>query len=159
MGVSGSGKTTVGRSLAERLGAAFIEGDDFHPPANRTKMAGGVALTDEDRWPWLTAIGAAMAEARQRGAVIAACSALKRRYRNHLVVTSGLPLAFICLHGRTELLAKRLAERRGHFMPSNLLDSQIATLELPEDDERAVTLDIADPVPKLVAQAALFLAP
>lgn len=157
MGVSGCGKTTVGRELAERVGALFVEGDDYHPAANRTKLAGGIPLTDEDRWPWLAAIGAEFADALGRGPVIGACSALKRSYRDRLVESAGVPLAFICLHGSHDLIAQRLQARRGHFMAPTLLDSQIRTLEVPGADEGAITLDIADPVPDLVEKGLSFL--
>jgi gluconokinase len=159
MGVSGCGKTTVGRALADRIGALFVEGDDYHPVANRTKLAGGIPLTDEDRWPWLAAIGAAIAAGLIHGPVVAACSALKRSYRDQLVESAGVPLSFICLHGSRDLLASRLQARRGHFMSPTLLDSQIRTLELPAGDERALTLDIASPVPDLVEEAMAYLVP
>jgi gluconokinase len=159
MGVSGCGKTTVGWELADRVGAPFVEGDDYHPAANRTKLAGGIPLTDEDRWPWLAAIGAAIAGHLCRGPVIAACSALKRSYRDRLIESAGVPLSFICLNGSRNLLATRLQARRGHFMSPTLLDSQIQTLELPAGDERAITLDISSPVPDLVEEALSFLVP
>ncbi|HKQ94183.1 MAG TPA: gluconokinase [Aestuariivirgaceae bacterium] len=159
MGVSGCGKTTVGRELAGRVGALFVEGDDYHPAANRTKLAGGIPLTDEDRWPWLAAIGAGIAAGLNRGPVVAACSALKRRYRDQLVDSAGVPLSFICLHGDRDLLAIRLQARRGHFMSPTLLDSQIRTLELPAGSERAITLDIACPIPDLVEESLSFLVP
>ena len=142
MGVSGCGKTTLGAQLAQALGATFIEGDAFHPPANLARMAAGIALTDADRQGWLETLAAqlgAAAQARRR--VVLGCSALKRRYRDTL--RSGAPgLRLVHLRGSRELLARRLAERRGHYMPASLLDSQLATLEPPGPDERAITLDI-----------------
>lgn len=158
MGVSGSGKTTVGQALAEWIHAAFVEGDDLHPPANRQKMASGTALQDADRWPWLDAIGRQIAISfEEHGSVIAACSALKRRYRQRLAAASGLPLSFVLLHGDRHILGERLAARRGHFMPASLLDSQLSTLELPGRDESSIILNIAEPPASLVGQAADFL--
>jgi carbohydrate kinase (thermoresistant glucokinase family) len=148
MGVSGSGKTTVGAALAATLGLRFVDADDLHPEANVEKMAAGVPLTDDDRWPWLDAVGAVLAE----GDVVAACSALRRAYRDRL---RGLApdLALVYLHGTRELLAERMGHRPGHFMPASLLDSQLETLEAPADDEHPVRLDIALPVDELVAAA------
>ena len=139
MGVSGSGKSTVGALLAERLGVPFLDADDLHPITNVDKMSQGVPLTDDDRWPWLAKVGAAMAEASGTGIVVA-CSALKRSYRD--AIRDRAPSAvFVHLHGERELLAQRLGLRVGHFMPGSLLDSQLATLEPPGDDE-GVTVSI-----------------
>jgi gluconokinase len=139
-GVSGSGKTTVGRLLAGRLGWPFADGDAFHPAANVARMAAGVPLTDEDRWPWLAAIGAWIDERiAAGGSGVVACSALKRRYRDYL--TEGRPearLVFLEV-GRDEDLA-RLRARRGHFFPARLLDSQFDDLEPPAPDEGALVL-------------------
>ena len=148
MGVSGSGKTVVGEALAKRLGVPFLDGDHLHPEANVAKMASGVPLVDADRWPWLDAIGAAL-KAQPNG-VIVACSALKRVYRDRLNAASGRPLAFVLLDGSPATLAKRLATRKGHFMPPSLLQSQLATLERPAPDERAVTVSIEPPVATVV---------
>ena len=133
MGVAGSGKTLVGRALADRLGWTFVDGDDHHPEANRAKMAAGVPLTDADRWPWLDRLRALLDDARARGAgVVLACSALKASYRERL--GAGDPrLAFVFRDGDPAVIAARLAARRGHYMPPSLLDSQIATLERPAD--------------------------
>lgn len=142
MGVSGSGKSTVGRELAGRLAADFLEGDDLHPAQNVARMASGVALTDEDRQGWLETLAArlAMAEVHGRGLVIS-CSALKRSYRD--ILRKGAPnLLLVHLGGSYDLLAARMARRAGHYMPSSLLDSQFATLEPPGADENALTLDV-----------------
>lgn len=139
MGVSGSGKTTVGTRLADALGVDYAEGDEFHPPANVAKMAAGTPLDDADREPWLDALAGWLAERSGQGAVVT-CSALKRVYRDRLRASA--PDAFF-LHldlPRGEL-ERRLAERRGHFMPPSLLDSQLATLEPLEPDEDGSTVD------------------
>jgi carbohydrate kinase (thermoresistant glucokinase family) len=150
MGVSGCGKSTVGRLLAQHLGVAFIEGDELHPPRNVALMASGTPLTDEDRVDWLAAVRSALA--REQAGAVASCSALRRRYRDQL--RQSLPdLVFVHLHGPRELLAQRLAQRKGHYMPASLLDSQLQTLEPPSVDESALTLDI-DETPQTLAQRA-----
>lgn len=158
MGVSGCGKSTIGRALAERLGVDFLEGDDLHPPANVQRMAAGIALTDADREGWLAAIAARLAQAhrRQRGLVVT-CSALKRRYRDQL--RSGCPgLRLLYLHGDEALLAERLRTRVGHYMPASLLPSQVQALEPPQPDEQALAADIRTAPALIVAQAAAALA-
>ena len=136
MGVSGAGKTTIGRLLAAQLGVPFIEGDDYHPAANVAKMASGVALEDEDRWPWLARLNEILKE--EKGAVLA-CSALKDSYRKRLL--QGVRGARIVhLRGDKALIASRLAERRHRYMPASLLDSQLAALEPPE---AAVAVEVA----------------
>ncbi len=140
MGPSGNGKSTLARLIADRLTAHFIEGDDCHPPANIAKMARGDPLTDEDRRPFLAAVGAALA-AHPQGAV-AACSALKRRYRDQLRAAAGpAPLLFVLPDTARAELQSRLSVRRDHFMPASLLDSQLADLEPPEADEWAIVVD------------------
>ena len=153
MGVSGSGKTTVGEALAKRLGMPFIEADDLHPKSNRDKMAAGIPLTDEDRWPWLDAMGDRLEQVRRDGhGVLATCSALKRVYRDRLRAKVEGPLLFVLLDSPREVLAVLMAHRRGHFMPPALLDSQLATLERPTPDEPDITvLDGTKPVDELVA--------
>lgn len=154
MGVAGSGKSTVAAGLAERLGVDFIEGDSLHPQANVDKMAGGVPLTDEDRWPWLEAIGDRMEAERIAGAgVVVSCSALKQVYRDRLRKRVAGRVRFLLLDGPRELIAKRMLSRKGHFMPQSLLDSQLATLEKPGPDEDAVVLDISHTVPALLVEA------
>jgi gluconokinase len=155
MGVSGSGKTTLATVLSQRLGWTLQEGDALHPPENVAKMAGGTPLTDADRWPWLDRIAAsidARLAAGENG--IVTCSALRRAYRDRIIGTRpGVRLVFV--HGTPELLAARLAARRGHFMPPGLLASQLATLEPPAPEEHAITVDAAPPPD---AQAAAVIA-
>ncbi len=143
-GASGSGKTTVGPMLAGRLNWLFADADDFHPAANIEKMHAGVPLTDEDRWPWLQAIAAWMdARIAVGESAVVACSALRRSYRDLLL--AGRPAArLVFLSVDRERLRKRLAARHGHFFPQQLLDSQLATVELPGPDERAIVLTPAD---------------
>ena len=124
MGVSGCGKSSLGATLAAALALPFTDADDLHPAANRAKMAAGQPLTDADRWPWLLAVGAVLA----KGAGVVACSALRRAYRDRLREAAG-PVQFLHLVAPREVIAERLAARRGHFMPLALLDSQLATLE------------------------------
>lgn len=153
MGVSGSGKTTVGEALAERLGWRFIEGDSFHPPENVAKMSAGIPLDDNDRAPWLRALAAEIAkdEAVGRPSVIG-CSALKRAYRD--ILRSGARrVRFLHVHGERAVLADRLAHRGGHFFPPSLLDSQLATLEPLGPDEDGVVVDVALPTAEQVALA------
>ena len=156
MGVSGSGKTTVGEALAKRLGMPFIEADDLHPKSNRDKMAAGIPLTDEDRWPWLDAMGERLEQVRREGhGVVATCSALKRAYRDRLRVKVEGPLLFVLLDSPREVLAARMAHRKGHFMPPALLASQLATLERPAPDEPAMmVVDGTRPVDELVGMIA-----
>ena len=149
MGVSGSGKSTVGALLAARLGLPFVDGDDLHPKANLTKMASGTPLTDDDRWGWLDAVSEVLA--RPGGAVVAA-SALRRSYRDR--VRAGAPgTRFVLLRGTHELLHSRLMGRVDHFMPAALLASQLATLEPLEPDERGLEYDVGLE-PTAIAEAA-----
>lgn len=156
MGVSGSGKTTVARMLAARLGWAFAEGDEFHPQANIDKMASGHPLTDDDRWPWLAAIARWIRAQQEAGvSAVVTCSALKRRYRD--VLRAG-DTVFVHLTGTRELLAARISARHGHFMPAALLDSQLADLEPPDPDEAAVTADVTPSSPEIVDDIVAALA-
>jgi gluconokinase len=140
MGVSGSGKSTVGALLAQALQVPFLEGDSFHPPDNVARMAAGIALTDADREGWLRTLAEQLKHHAQSGVVLS-CSALKRRYRDTL--RSGAPdMALVYLRGAPDVLAQRMAGRSGHYMPPSLLSSQLATLEPPHADEDALTLDI-----------------
>ena len=138
MGVTGSGKTTIGELLAARLGYRFLDADEFHPPENVAKMAAGTPLTDADRWPWLEKLNRKLLESPD---AVLACSALKESYRS--VVSRGLPgCRFVHLRGSIELIRARLQERRHRYMPASLLESQFATLEPPAD---AIEIDIAPP--------------
>jgi gluconokinase len=147
MGVSGSGKSTVGPALAAELDWPFLDADTLHPQANVAKMASGIPLTDADRWPWFDRIVAEMRRYAAAGKnVVVACSALKQAYRDRLA--SGGSLRVVYLKGDAETIAPRLAERRGHFMPPSLLASQFATLEEPAN---AIVVDIKQPVAAQVA--------
>jgi gluconokinase len=148
MGVSGSGKSTVGAALAQRLRVPFADADDFHPPANIAKMTAGHPLDDDDRRPWLESVGEWLAEHEQGGGVMSA-SALKRRYRDQL--RSHAPrVEFVHLDGRPEVIARRQASRPGHFMPASLLASQFATLEPLDPDEHGVAIDVDQSIDDIV---------
>ena len=153
MGVSGSGKTTIGRALADELGWTFLDADDFHPPASVAKMAAGVALSDEDRWPWLDRLAGELRALDERGRhVVLACSALKQEYRDRLKRAGELRWAY--LKGDAATIELRLAKRRGHYMPASLLASQFATLEEPAE---AIVVDIRKSIAAQVAQIAASL--
>ena len=158
MGVSSSGKTSVGKALARRLHAPFLDGDGYHSDANKEKMRSGVPLVDEDRWPWLRAHARALREAADaKGVVVGASSALRRSYRDYLTAEAGEPILFILLHGPKELIAERIAKRQHDYMPASLLDSQFATLEPFDPDEHGIVLDVALPIDEMARQAALQL--
>lgn len=150
MGVSGSGKTTIGRALAQRLGWVFEEGDGLHPPKNIAKMSRGEALDDADRQPWLETIAARIDQLRRDGQnAVISCSALKRRYRD-IVIGARPAVRLVYLDGSRERIGRRLKARRGHFMPASLLDSQFATLEPPGPDEHPITVPIDLPIAAIV---------
>lgn len=155
MGVSGSGKSTIGERLAEQLGSSFVEGDSLHPAVNVEKMKSGIPLDDADRWPWLDDIGRLLA---RQTAVVVSCSALKRSYRERLRAMAGRPITFLFLHGTRATIAQRLTDRSGHYMPLSLLDSQLATLELPSDEPDVVTIEIDQSPEHIVALAMAMLA-
>jgi gluconokinase len=157
MGVSGSGKSTVGTMLADRLGVPYAEADSFHPPANVRKMAAGTPLDDEDRRPWLDAIAGWLSEHADGGGVVS-CSALRRRYRDRLRA-SGARMFFLHLDGSEELIARRLAERKGHFMPRSLLRSQFATLEPLEPDEQGAVVPVGGSARDVTERALAALVP
>lgn len=156
MGVSGSGKTSVGGMIAGQLGCGFSDADSFHSAANKAKMAAGNALTDEDRWPWLDAMRAAIEENLSAGKThVYACSALKHIYRDRLSHGDD-NIVFIYLSGSFELLQERLSHRANHFFDPALLKSQVDTLEVPDSDE-AVTISITPPLSEIVDQAMTVL--
>jgi gluconokinase len=158
MGVAGCGKTLIGRALAGRLGAAFVEGDELQPPENVARMAGGQPLTDAHRAGWLDAVAAAILDANARGrTAVASCSALKRRYRDQL--RGRCPhVAFVHLSVDRDTAHRRVAERTNHFMPASLVDSQFADLQPLEADEAGTTVDAAMPVESVVDKAARWVA-
>jgi gluconokinase len=157
MGVSGSGKSTLGALLAETLRCPFLEGDDFHAPEAIAKMRGGEPLSDEDRWLWLDRIGTATAQSIAiHGRAVVACSALRRRYRDRLRAAIGTPVKFILLENDRARLLERLANRPCHFMPASLLDSQLATLERPLDED-AVAFNTEVPPSQLRDMALAWL--
>jgi gluconokinase len=155
MGVSGSGKTTVGRALARRLGLAFMDGDSLHPAANIAKMKRGEPLDDADRAPWLTAVASWIASRREAGGVVS-CSALKRAYRDRLRRPG---VRFVYLEGAKELIAARMAGRKGHFYPPSLLQSQFDDLEPPTADEQAIVVDVDQSVSRIVDEIVKALPP
>lgn len=151
MGVAGAGKSLIGEALARALDVDFVEGDTFHSADNVARMAAGVPLTDELRAGWLQLLADRLAASHRDGiGIVITCSALKRAYRD--ILRAGAPdVRFVYLRGERDLLAQRLAGRRGHFMPPSLLDSQLATLEEPAPDEVPLTIDIAESPRHIVA--------
>ena len=150
MGVSGSGKTTIGEELARRIGWRYEDADTFHPASNVAKMSAGQPLTDEDRWPWLRAIADEIDRTVDAGErIVIGCSALRRVYRD-ILVHGRDDIRIVHLQGTQALIADRLGQRKGHFMPPGLLTSQFGTLEPPTPDEHAVTVSIDAPVETIV---------
>jgi len=154
MGVAGAGKTTVGTHLAQARGVAYAEADTFHPQANIEKMSAGIPLTDDDRWPWLQAIAHWIRAHQETGGVVSS-SALKRRYRE--VLRRGGDVWFLHLHGPRDVLAERMQQRAGHFMPVSLLDSQLADLEPLAADERGLVVDLRATPDQIVSHALTML--
>ena len=158
MGVCGAGKTTVGKLLAERLGARFEEGDKYHPPENVEKMSDGAPLTDEDRRPWLDTIAANIDRWQAEGtAVVIACSALKEAYRKILVGDRN-GVFVLYLRGDVKTLTARMRQRRHHFMPASLLPSQLATLEEPRASDHVIVADVQTPPAEIAQSAAQAIA-
>lgn len=155
MGVAGSGKSAVGAALAQALGHGFCDVDGLHPAANVAKMAAGTPLTDADRWPWLDRVAAELAA---RPPLVMACSALRRAYRDRIRAGAGGPVLFIHLTGPRQVIAERLAARKGHFMPPALLDSQLATLEPPGEGEEALVQDLSPDLPRILQDLTKALA-
>jgi len=153
MGVAGVGKTTVGRLVAARLGVPFHDGDDYHPAANRRKMAAGLPLSEEDREPWLDELARRIPAWLEAGGAVLACSALRERYRVRLREAADGDAAFVFLDADPETIRARIAHRRGHYMPAGLLDSQLETLERPGPGE-AIRVR-ADDTPDEAADAAV----
>ena len=149
MGVAGCGKSAVGAALSAAIEMPFRDGDDLHPAENIAKMTRGEALTDADRWPWLARVGQALAD----GPMIIGCSALKRSYRDYITGQAGHPVTFVHLAGSRAVIEGRMQARQGHFMPPTLLDSQFAALEVPADDENAITVQIDQPLAAVVLNA------
>jgi gluconokinase len=150
MGIAGTGKSTVAGLLAERLNWEVQEGDDLHPPANVAKMSAGIPLDDQDRWPWLDAIAAWIANKRERGEPgLVTCSALKRSYRDRI---RGPNVIFVFLNGPREVIEARMASRKDHYMPLSLLDSQLATLEPPTSDENVLQVNLSTEPQEEVAE-------
>jgi len=151
MGVSSSGKSTVGQSIARRLHVPFLDGDGYHPEANVEKMRAGTPLTDDDRWPWLERLALALHEAADRkDAAVGACSALKRSYRDFLTQKAGEPILFVYLDGSRDVIGGRMARRSHEYMPTSLLDSQFATLEAPDPTtENVLIVPVTDSVEKI----------
>ena len=153
MGVSGCGKSLVGELLAQKIGAIFIDGDDLHPASNKEKMSSGVPLNDDDRWPWLEAVGNSLENTEN---IVVACSALKKVYRDKILAQAP-ETRFIHLHGSKDLLLRRLGNRTTHFMPSTLLDSQLQTLEMMDPSEPGKVFDIAKSVEEIVEEAKTWI--
>lgn len=150
MGVAGSGKSTIGEALADALGCAYLDGDEYHPEANIKKMARGEPLNDEDRWPWLETFAKTLAS--RKGQIVGGCSSLKRAYRDRIRGSAGEPVCFIYLKGTRDLIGQRMEARTGHFMPTSLLDSQFATLEEPAPDENAISVGIDQTTSEIVGE-------
>jgi gluconokinase len=158
MGVASSGKSAVGKALGRKLHAPFLDGDGYHPAANKEKMRAGIPLVDADRWPWLETLATALHDAaEQKGVAVGACSALKRAYRDFITAKAGEPVLFVHLAGDIELIRKRIEARQHEFMNPALLDSQFATLEVPGPDENAISVSIDDPVETVANKAAKAL--
>lgn len=158
MGVAGCGKSTLGAALAGAIDCPFLEGDDFHSAEAVAKMRSGIPLTDDDRWPWLDRLGRAIgAQVASDAIAVATCSALKRAYRDRLRTVIPTPVGFVLPDVDPAELLRRMTARSNHYMPPSLLNSQLATLERPQPDEPAITLDANRPVPALCEQTITWL--
>lgn len=148
MGTTACGKSTVGKALASALDASFLEGDDYHSTVNKAKMASGTPLTDEDRWPWLSSLAGKMQA--ESGCVVVSCSALKKSYRDYITTQAREPVLYIYLHGDSALLQSRLDAREDHFMSKTLLQSQLQTLEVPDESEFSIKVPIDQSVDNIL---------
>jgi gluconokinase len=158
MGVTGSGKSTLGAALARALDCPFLEGDDFHSPEAIARMSAGIPLTDDDRWPWLDRLGRAIdAKVVSHGIAVATCSALRRAYRDRLREAISAPVGLVLLDTDREELLRRMTERTHHYMPPSLLTSQLDTLERPQPDEWVIVLDARRPAAALCEQTLAWL--
>ena len=154
MGVSSSGKTVTGKAIARRLHAPFLDGDDFHPPANKEKMRSGTPLVDADRWPWLKSLAEGLhAAASQKGVAVGACSALKRAYRDYLREQAAEPILFVFLDGAQDIITQRAGARVHEYMPASLVASQFATLETPAEDENVLAVPVTLSVEAIAERA------
>lgn len=151
MGVAGCGKSSVGEAVADALSATYLDGDDLHPAANIEKMARGTPLNDSDRWPWLDLIGSRLRDADT--SLLIGCSALKRAYRDRIRAGAAAPVIFLHLAGARAVIERRMAARKGHFMPTSLLQSQFDTLEELQADELGLAIDIDQPLEAVVAES------
>ena len=153
MGVTGCGKSSLGREIARCLNAPFLEGDEFHPEANIAKMSAGIPLTDDDRIGWLDTLAGEIGQKSQEGAsVVTSCSALKKKYRTQLNDVSGHNILYVFMDGPKEVIASRLGQRKGHYMPPSLLDSQLEALEPPGGDERVIRVDLRKTIAEMLAE-------
>ncbi|MDO6568858.1 gluconokinase [Alteromonas sp. 1_MG-2023] len=153
-GVSGTGKSTVGQTLAEQLGLPFIDADDFHPEVNKTKMQSGNPLTDEDRWPWLQTLASELASYEQQAGVVLACSALKESYRKVLAAHGTMTIKWVVLTGSFSLLSERLTARENHFFDGRLLENQLQTFELPD---YGLKVDVSASVENIINKATAYV--
>lgn len=152
MGVTGCGKSSLGREIARSLDAPFLEGDEFHPKANIAKMSAGIPLTDEDRAGWLDLLAQEIGQRAQTGSsVVMSCSALKKKYRTQLNDASGQDILYVFMDGPKEVIASRLARRKGHYMPPSLLDSQLEALDPPGDDEHVIRVDLRKTIAEMLS--------
>lgn len=151
MGVTGCGKSSLGREIASSLDAPFLEGDEFHPEANIAKMSAGIPLTDEDRVGWLDLLAREIRQRAETGAsVVMSCSALKKKYREQLNDVSGQDILYVFMDGPKEVIAARLDQRKGHYMPPSLLDSQLEALDPPGEDEHVIRVDLRKSIAEML---------
>ena len=155
MGVAGCGKSTVGQALSKELGVPYRDGDDLHPKSNVDKMSAGIPLTDDDRAPWLALVGHELAAAHE--GYMVGCSALKRSYRDQIRNAAGGEVVFLHLNGSRDVIAARMSQRTGHFMPTSLIESQFATLEPLIPEEHGIVVDIDQPIEALVGLLSSFI--